>query len=61
MIGVIANASEHVVVEEFFQLFKTPWELFQVGRAYDVVFATTPEIPETDARCSGLRFSTDAF
>jgi hypothetical protein len=37
MIGVIANASDHAVVAEFFELFKTPWEFFQGDRRYEVV------------------------
>ncbi len=40
MIGVIAKKSERHVVEEFFELFKTPWEYYRVGRDYDVVLAT---------------------
>jgi hypothetical protein len=37
MIGVIANPSEHAVVREFFELFKTPWEFYEHGRKYDVL------------------------
>ena len=37
MIGVIADASEQDVVSEFFELFKTPWEVFREDRHYDVV------------------------
>src|SRR3989442_155893 len=38
MIGVVvADPSEHEVVREFFELFKTPWEFSQVGRQYDVL------------------------
>jgi hypothetical protein len=37
MIGVIANPSEHPVVAEFFELFKTPWEFYQSGRRYEVL------------------------
>ena len=37
MIGVIANPSDRVVVREFFELFKTPWEFYQGGRHYDVL------------------------
>ena len=50
MIGVISKADELTVVEEFFQLFKTPWEFYGGGRSYDVVVATTTEIPEVDTR-----------
>src|SRR5208337_3831337 len=37
MIGVIANPSDRVVVNEFFELFKTPWEWYREGRRYEVV------------------------
>ncbi|WP_353063301.1 hypothetical protein RBB77_18715 [Tunturibacter psychrotolerans] len=37
MIGVIANAAEHNVIVEFFELFKTPWEFYRGGRRYDVL------------------------
>src|SRR5260221_716284 len=37
MIGVIANPEDHVVVQEFFELFKTPWEFYRSGREYDVL------------------------
>jgi hypothetical protein len=37
MIGVIADPSEHDVVREFFELFKTPWEFFRESRKYDVL------------------------
>ncbi len=40
MIGVIADPSEQDAVREFFELFKTPWEFYEVGRAYPVVLAT---------------------
>ncbi len=50
MIGVIAKVGQLAVVEEFFELFKTPWELYEQGRAYDVVVATADNLPEVDAR-----------
>src|SRR2546426_3048961 len=37
MIGVIANQTEHDVVREFFELFKTPWEFYRSDRRYEVV------------------------
>lgn len=40
MIGVVANPSESVVVSEFFELFKTPWEFYQNDRQYDVLLCT---------------------
>src|SRR5437867_1126452 len=59
MIGIIAKTSERAIVEEFFQLFKTPWEFVQEDRAYDVVVVTTDEIPEVDARLI-VRYGSDA-
>lgn len=37
MIGIIADPSEHDVVREFFELFKTPWEFYRSDRRYEVV------------------------
>ena len=37
MIGVIANLSDHAVVCEFFELFKTPWEFYRSDRQYEVL------------------------
>jgi peptidoglycan/xylan/chitin deacetylase (PgdA/CDA1 family) len=48
MIGVLHNADEHAAVEEFFQLFKTPWEPCVPGESYDVVIATNGDVPEVD-------------
>jgi hypothetical protein len=45
MIGVIANDDEKPIVEEFFELFKTPWEFYQPGQRYDAIVATGDEIP----------------
>ena len=50
MIGVIAKVDQTAAVEEFFQLFKTPWEFYQPGRTYDVVVATAEDVPEVDVR-----------
>ena len=43
VIGVISRPDQRPVVEEFFELFKTPWEFYQPGRTYDVVVATADE------------------
>ena len=40
MIGVFHSGKDKLAVEEFFQLFKTPWEWWEPGRDYDVVIAT---------------------
>jgi len=50
LIGVLARPEQLTVVEEFFQLFKTPWELFRPGVAYEVVIATVAELPEVTAK-----------
>jgi hypothetical protein len=49
MIGVISKSEEKEVVEEFFQLFKTPWEFYHPERSYEVLIASPGEIPETDS------------
>jgi len=43
MIGVIANPTEHAVVCEFFELFKTPWEFYRSDRKYEVLLSTTDD------------------
>ena len=43
MIGVFAPSSEHAVIAEFFELFKTPWEFYRNDRTYDVVLSTSGE------------------
>jgi hypothetical protein len=50
LIGVISKPGQAGVVEEFFELFKTPWEIYRPGQAYDVVVATANEIPEIEAK-----------
>jgi hypothetical protein len=40
MIGVIAKEEQAHIVEEFFQLFKVPWEKVQEGKCYDVLVVT---------------------
>ncbi len=44
MIGVVADDAERPVIREFFELFKTPWEFWRPGVAYDVLI------------CSGSKF-----
>lgn len=45
MIGVISRVDQRGVIEEFFELFKTPWETYAPGRKYDIIISTTDEIP----------------
>lgn len=49
LIGVISKVDQQATVEEFFELFKTPWEHYEPGRVYDVVVATAEDIPRVDA------------
>jgi hypothetical protein len=48
VIGVIVNDSERDAVEEFFQLFKTPWKFWCPGERFDAVIATRYE-PDLDS------------
>jgi peptidoglycan/xylan/chitin deacetylase (PgdA/CDA1 family) len=41
MIGVMATYEDRRVVEEFFELFKTPWEFYRPGRSYAVLLCNT--------------------
>ena len=50
MIGVIANEVEHLIVTEFFELFKTPWEFHRPGAHYDVLICSNSQMPENNAR-----------
>jgi hypothetical protein len=51
MIGVVARATDVELISEFFELFKTPWELYESGRAYDVLLSTTDlEYDEIDTK-----------
>lgn len=48
MIGVLAQGHQRAAVEEFFELFKTPWEFYQRDRLYDVVIVTAHDVPPID-------------
>src|ERR1051325_744886 len=50
MIGVVAEQHELAAVAEFFELFKSAWELYQPGKHYDVLLSSTDRIPDNDAR-----------
>jgi hypothetical protein len=50
MIGVICKDSERKVVEEFFQLFKTPWEFYSDAESYDVVIISRPGFTRPNAK-----------
>ena len=50
MIGVISTPGDAPIVEEFFELFKTPWEFYVAGRFYDVVLVADAEACIPDAK-----------
>ena len=50
MIGVIARPGQAAIVEEFFQLFKTPWEFYRDGKAYDVLISSADDLPAINFR-----------
>jgi hypothetical protein len=48
VIGVICAAGQGAAVREFFQLFKTPWEMFDPEASYDAVIVSGVEpVPDT--------------
>lgn len=49
MIGVIAQEKDRVVVNEFFELFKTPWEFYSQNTQYEVVVAAEDFAGSIDA------------
>ena len=49
MIGVVARHDEAEAVAEFFELFKTPWEMAVQGRRYSVLLAATKLPHDVDA------------
>jgi peptidoglycan/xylan/chitin deacetylase (PgdA/CDA1 family) len=59
MIGVISKPEEREVVEEFFELFKTPWEFYGPGRDYDVVIAAGEDVPSVNSSLLVV-FGTDS-
>lgn len=49
MIGVAAKPGQEAVVAEFFEFFKTPWEFYCPGCAYDVLLVTADQVPTAGA------------
>jgi hypothetical protein len=49
MIGVLSKPPDKEIIEEFFQLFKTPWEFYNSLHQYDVLLAVGETPPESDA------------
>lgn len=50
MIGVICKDNDKAVVEEFFQLFKTPWEFYDARQRYDIILSTDDVVDEVEAK-----------
>jgi len=50
LIGIISKTSEREIVQEFFELFKTPWEFYDENRYYDVVLTTGDYISEIETK-----------
>jgi hypothetical protein len=50
MIGIICQEAQRPFVNEFYELFKTPWEFYTATGAYDVVVITAPTPVIPDAR-----------
>jgi peptidoglycan/xylan/chitin deacetylase (PgdA/CDA1 family) len=50
MIGVISKDWQRPVVEEFFQLFKIPWEFFNKEGTYEVIIVTEETIEALSAK-----------
>lgn len=48
MIGVVSYVEEHTAIEEFFELFKTPWEFYEPDNQYDVLLVTRQDVPTVD-------------
>lgn len=46
----MCKTDEEEIVEEFFQLFKTPWEFYQSDRKYEIIFCTQNELQKFDAK-----------
>src|ERR1051325_3889800 len=49
MIGVVVEEIDLAAVREFFELFKSPWELYQPGKHYDVLLNSSNLVPDNDA------------
>ena len=50
MIGVLADKAEAGVINEFFELFKTPWQFYDVNLEPDVLICTGGQPANTSAR-----------
>jgi len=61
LIGVISRESQKAAVEEFFELFKTPWEHCRDDMEYDVVITTDPASPVPPAKLVVIFGAVETF
>jgi peptidoglycan/xylan/chitin deacetylase (PgdA/CDA1 family) len=50
MIGVVVDPADEIVAREFFELFKTPWEIYRENEEYDVVLCSGTVIDKINAK-----------
>jgi hypothetical protein len=58
LVGVISSDTEINAAQEFFQLFKTPWEFYVPNHTYDLVITTTGEVPADQNSCPLLIYDS---
>ena len=61
MIGVLSRACENAAVQEFFQLFKTPWESVGPGTHYDLVIVTRGAVPQSVSATVVVIYNSNAI
>jgi hypothetical protein len=62
MIGVSVAANERSAAEEFFELFKTPWEFLQPDKSYEVAIVTSAAaLPVRAKLCLAFGFDFEAY
>jgi hypothetical protein len=60
VIGIISKDNEAAAVQEFFQLFKTPWEPYLPNRVYDLVITTTGKFPADSNLCPLVIYDSES-
>src|SRR5262245_33630461 len=50
VIGVACRRGEEPLVQEFFELFKTPWEFYSPGSVYSAVVSTDVELRDVHSK-----------
>jgi len=61
MIGVISKDSQHLIVKEFFQLFKVPWEFYDREKTYDIIIITDNTVASPSAKLIIIFGSENTF